>query len=132
MIAHSVSGISFNVKQVSGFALARRGRSWPLPQRAELALELHNGDAGAWPLTKRQAAALAGVKIKHLAAIESLKPEERAAIRRGDVSFAEVLKNRRKPPSEAAIHEFIARAGAEAILAALDQLTRPQLAAAAE
>jgi hypothetical protein len=132
IVVHDIYAGSHTVKQISGVALSRRARKHPDYDRAELAYQLHHGDACAFPLTKRQAALLAETKVKHLTALEGLKPEERAALKHGDVSFDEVLKTRRKPLSEAAIRDFIARAGAEAILNALDQLTKPQLAAAAE
>jgi hypothetical protein len=44
----------------------------------------------------------------------------------------EASTSRRKPPGESAIREFINVAGAEAVLAVIDQMTRPPLAAAAE
>jgi hypothetical protein len=133
IVIHDIYAGSRTVKQISGVALSRRARKWPAYDRAELASQLHNGDACAFQLAKRQAALLAGAKIKHLTAVEDLNADERAAVRRGDVSFVEALKSRRKPPTEAAISTFINRAGAEAVLNVLDRMTRPQpFATAAE
>jgi hypothetical protein len=50
----------------------------------------------------------------------------------GPPSMEVALASRRKPPGESAIREFIDSAGPDAVLAVIDQMTRPPLAAAAE
>jgi hypothetical protein len=93
------------VKEISGRLLARRLRKGDIDpaHRARLALDLQAGKVRICDLTSKQARQLAGTTVAELAAMR------RAA----------------RMPSDTRIDRFIAKAGTDRVLQAIDRMTAP-------
>jgi hypothetical protein len=103
------------------FARPRRSTAG---QRALLAVDLTRGLVEVSHLTPRQARQLVKVSSGYLFTAARLSTAERQQVEEGTVSFSS-LHNR--PPTDLAIDRFIARAGADRVMAALDRYTQPSL-----
>jgi hypothetical protein len=79
-------------------------------------------------LTAAEASALCGVSACYINLVGRLSPEQRDAVRRGEAKLSSFANGRK--PSRQTIERFITKVGPGVIFDVLDQLTRPEPAAA--
>ena len=121
---------------IDGLKLARSRRRFSQTLRAVLADELTTGEQAVRNLTKRQAAAIAGVRMADIRAARKARtssPADYEAMRadRTDVTAVRRRQLASRPISDAKLERTIVGAGLGRALAALDRLTAPPNGAAA-
>jgi hypothetical protein len=124
---------SVPVKDVNLHKLNRRKRRGLSPTHAALlAHELETGMVWLHHLPRRQACLLTGASIGYVTTIANATPEERAAIKRGELALGKLHNKPKQPLADAEIDRLVETIGADRILAAIDRWTAPQFQFAAE
>lgn len=116
-----------SIEILQGRALKRLVRAANATERALLAADLEAGRVIVERPTAPQARALAGAGSACFYTARWLSPMDRNAVRGGRLKLSEV--RRRREPSDAKLDRLIARYGANRVMAALDRITRPAVAA---
>jgi hypothetical protein len=112
------------VKKINGQKLSRRAKKGLSPTfLALLALDLTTGAVEMSSFTGTQAKAVTGASASYLTTAKKLTPEQLEDVKRGRVSLSTFHNN--KTVSDARIDRFIAKAGADRVLSAIDKLTAP-------
>jgi hypothetical protein len=118
-----VDSLGMEVKVDFGGTLRRRFGKMSPAARALLACEAESGNAALSGLTRRQSSRLFQVSHGYVATVSRLSGVERDRLR-VNPSLLTQFHNKREP-TDSDVDAFIARAGADQVLAALDRLTAP-------
>jgi hypothetical protein len=115
-------------RKVLGQKLSRKLKAISPSHRALLTHGLMNGEVELSHITFKQAKVVTEVSVGYANTAGKLTAEQREQVEHG-LSLSG-FHNSKQPVTEAMIDKFIARAGAERVLNALDKLTAPVLVAA--
>jgi hypothetical protein len=114
-------------KTISGHKLSRCHMS--PARRALLAVDIAAGKVVVDDLTRAQARALTGASVGYVHTAAELTPAQREQVECGLLSLSAIHNG---SPTDAAIDRFVAKAGANRVMAALDRYTQPRFAFVAE
>jgi hypothetical protein len=125
-MAFQVNGGGSHVKTVDGRRLAKQLKGTTADFRALLAHELVTGETRLCRLSQAQAAKLTCVSRGYVSTVSRASPGQREDIECGLLSVT-ALHNK---PTDAQLDRFVARYGADRVMAALDRATAPSATAA--